>query len=138
MNTLLNGILLSLLLGTGVAQAKVVVIANPLGPDSLSQSQVSKLYLGKSKHLPNQGRAFVIEMADESGIKDEFHSKVTHKNAAQLQAYWSRLIFTGKGKPPHTVRSSELVLSLVGSKPNAIGYVDEAFVDDRVNVVYRP
>lgn len=138
MSMLWKGILLSLLLVTGVVQAKVVVIANPLGPDSLSKSQLNKLYLGKSKHLPGQGKAFIIEMPDGSETKHEFHRKVTNKSAAQLQAHWSRLIFTGKGKPPHTVRTAELIMSLVRSNPNAIGYVDETFVDDRVTVVYRP
>lgn len=137
MSALFKGALLSLLL-IGSAQADVVVIVNLLGPDYLSQSQVSKLYLGKSKHLPGQGKAYIIDMVDGSDIKREFHNKVTHKNASQLQAYWSRLIFTGKGKPPHTVRTPELILSLVGSKANAIGYIDEALVNDRVKIAYRP
>ena len=137
MSALFKGALLSLLL-IGSAQADVVVIVNLLGPDYLSQSQVSKLYLGKSKHLPGQGKAYIIDMVDDSNIKREFHNKVTHKNASQLQAYWSRLIFTGKGKPPHTVRTPELILSLVGSKANAIGYIDEALVNDRVKIAYRP
>jgi len=137
MSALFKGALLSLLL-IGSAQADVVVIVNLLGPDYLSQSQVSKLYLGKTKHLPGQGKAYIIDMADDSDIKREFHNKITHKNASQLQAYWSRLIFTGKGKPPHTVRTPELILSLVGSKANAIGYIDEALVNDRVKIAYRP
>lgn len=137
MRVLVKSALLSLLL-MGSALADVVVIVNPLGPDYLSQAQVSKLYLGKSKSLPGQGKAYIIDMTDDSDTKREFHSKVTHKNAAQLQAYWSRLIFTGKGKPPHTVRTPELILLLVSGKANAIAYVDEAFVDDRVKIAYRP
>lgn len=137
MSALFKGALLSLML-IGSAQADVVVIVNLLGPDYLSQTQVSKLYLGRSKNLPGQGKAYIIDMADDSDIKREFHQKVTHKNASQLQAYWSRLIFTGKGKPPHTVRTPELILSLVGSNENAIGYIDEVLVNDRVKIAYRP
>lgn len=137
MSALLKGALLSLLL-IASARADVVVIVNLLGPDYLSEIQVSKLYLGKSKHLPGQGKAYIIDMADDSDIKREFHQKVTHKNTSQLQAYWSRLIFTGKGKPPHTVRTPELILSLVSNNENAIGYIDESLVNDSVKIAYRP
>ena len=137
MKSLLTRVFLLLLFSWSV-HADVVVIVNPLGPDHLTQSQVNKLYLGKTKYLPKQGKAYIIEMADGDAMKNEFHAKVTRKNAAQLKSYWARLIFTGKGKPPHTVRTTELILSLVGSKPNAIAYVDESFVDDRVKVAYRP
>lgn len=137
MSALLKGVLLALMF-IGSAQADVVVIVNLLGPDYLSQTQVSKLYLGKSKQLPSQGKAYIIDMADDSEIKREFHQKVTHKSESQLQAYWSRLIFTGKGKPPHKVRTPELVLSLVASNENAIGYIDESLVNDRVKIAYRP
>ena len=137
MSALLKGALLSLML-IGSAKAEVVVIVNLLGPDYLSPTQVSKLYLGKSKHLPGQGKAYIIDMAGDSDIKREFHEKVTHKSASQLQAYWSRLIFTGKGKPPRAVRTPELILSLVGGNENAIGYSDESLVNDRVKIAYRP
>jgi len=137
MKPLLKSVFL-LLLFSWTVKADVVVIVNPLGPDHLSQSQVKKLYLGKSKYLPELGKAYIIEMTDGDTIRTEFHAKVTHKSAAQLQAYWSRLIFTGKGKPPHTVRTPELILSLVASKSNAIAYIDESLVDDRVKVAYRP
>ena len=120
------------------AQAGVAVIANPTGPDALSKAQVAKLYLGKSKKLPNGSKAEVIEQAEISAIRAEFHAAVTGKSDSQLQAYWSRLIFTGKGKPPKTIGSSSLIKSQVASHPNAIAYIDEAEVDDSVKVVFRP
>lgn len=123
---------------SGAAQAGVVVIANPTGPDALSKAQVAKLYLGKSKKLPNGAKAEVIEQAESSAIRAEFHDAVTGKSDSQLQAYWSRLIFTGKGKPPKTIGSSALIKSQVASHSNAIAYIDEAEVDDSVKVVFRP
>ncbi|MFT5880330.1 MAG: ABC-type phosphate transport system substrate-binding protein [Moritella sp.] len=137
MRALLKVTLLSLLF-LGTAQADVVVIVNPLGPDSLAPSQVSQLYLGKSKNLADRGKAYIIEMAEGSDLRREFHAKVTHKNEPQLQAYWSRLVFTGKGTPPKTVRTPTRVLSLVSSTPNAIGYLDAALVDDSVKIAYKP
>lgn len=123
---------------SGVAQAGVVVIANPAGPDALTKSQVTKLYLGKSKKLPTGQKAQILEIAEGDATRAAFHDAVTGKSEAQLQSYWSRLVFTGKGKPPKSLSSASLVKNSVASSPNAIGYIDEADVDASVKVVYKP
>lgn len=135
---LLAKVALAAALMSGIAQAGVVVIAHPSGPDALSQSKISKLYLGKSKKLPNGANAQVIEQSAGSNIRNEFHKGVTKKSDAQLQAYWSRLIFTGKGKPPKTIGSSALVKNQVASNTNAIAYIDSSEVDDSVKVIFTP
>lgn len=135
---LLAKVMLATALFSGIAQAGVVVIGNPSGPDALSKSQVSKLYLGKSKKLPNGGKASVVEQAKGSAARDAFHAAITGKSDAQLQAYWSRLVFTGKGKPPKALGSSASVKNSVASNVNAIGYIDEADLDASVKVVFRP
>lgn len=135
---LLAKVALTAALISGVAQANVVVIANPIGPDVLSKTQVSKLYLGKSKKFPNGAKAQVIEQAVGSDIRAAFHDGVTGKSDSQLQAYWSRLVFTGKGKPPKTIGSSSLIKSQVASHANAIAYIDSSEVDDSVKVVFTP
>ncbi|QFI40334.1 phosphate ABC transporter substrate-binding protein [Moritella marina ATCC 15381] len=135
---LLAKVVLTTALFSGVAQAGVVVIGNPSGPDALSKSQVSKLYLGKSKKLPNGSKASVLEQAKGSTVRDDFHGAITGKSDAQLQAYWSRLVFTGKGKPPKSLSSSALVKNSVASNINAIGYIDEADLDASVKVVFKP
>ena len=135
---LLAKVALTAALISGVAQANVVVIANPAGPDALSKAQVSKLYLGKSKKLPNGVKAQVIEQVTGSAIRGEFHAGVTGKSDSQLQAYWSRLVFTGKGKPPKAIGSPALIRSQVASHANAIAYIDSSEVDDTVKVVFTP
>lgn len=135
---LLAKAVLTTVLFSGIAQAGVVVVGNPSGPDALSKSEVSKLYLGKSKKLPNGSKASVVEQAKGSAIRAAFHDEITGKSDAQLQAYWSRLIFTGKGKPPKSLSSSASVKSSVAANINAIGYIDEADLDSTVKVVFRP
>lgn len=129
---------LAAVLVSSTAQANVVIIANPAGPDMLSKAQVSKLYLGKTKKLPNGMKAQIIEQSQGSALRAEFHEAITGKTDAQLQSYWSRLVFTGKGKPPKTIASSDLIRSQVASHPTAIGYIDEADLTSSVKVVYRP
>lgn len=115
------------------AHSSVVVIAHPSLSD-LDSATIKKVYLGKAKSLP----VMPIELEDGVLLKKEFHKKVTGKTEAQLQAYWAKKIFTGKGKPPESVASSTIMKNKVASINNAIGYIDEGDVDSSVKVIFRP
>ena len=125
-------ILLSVSTGTF---AGISVITHPSNGDSISAKQASKLFLGKSKKFPGGGQAVPIEQADGSAARSEFHASVTKKKPSQLKAYWSRIVFTGKGQPPKEVRSDEEVIALISKSPNMIGYVDSSAVTNSVKVV---
>ncbi|MGY5450875.1 phosphate ABC transporter substrate-binding protein [Agarivorans sp. MS3-6] len=118
--------------------AAPVVIANPAGPDALSKAEVKKLFLGKLKKLPNGKAPVVIEYNEGDPLRVAFHDVATGKSEAQLQAYWSKLIFTGKAKPPKTAASASVAVSEVAGNADAIAYVDEADVTDAVKVVFTP
>ncbi|WP_028865182.1 hypothetical protein [Psychromonas aquimarina] len=118
--------------------AAPVVIANPAGPDALSKTEVKKLFLGKLKKLPNGATPVVIEYNKGDILRISFHELATDKNEGQLQAYWSKLIFTGKAKPPKTVASPSVAVFEVANNANAIAYVDDADVTDAVKVVFKP
>lgn len=135
---LLAKVTLAAVLFSGLANAGVVVVANPSGPDALTKSQVSKLFLGKSKKLPTGAKAEVLEQSNGNATRIAFHAAVTGKSEAQLQSYWSRLVFTGKGKAPKALSSSAQVKSKVAASANAIGYIDEADLDGSVKVVFKP
>ncbi|MDO6544529.1 type 2 periplasmic-binding domain-containing protein [Photobacterium sanguinicancri] len=121
------------LAASSFAQAAVVVIANPAAAD-LDASTIKKVYLGKAKSL----NIDAIDLDDGQPLKSEFHAKVTGKTEAQLQAYWAKKVFTGKGQPPKAVSSSAIVKNTVANTANAIGYIDESEVDGSVKVILRP
>lgn len=115
------------------ANAAVVVVGNP-SMDALSAATVKKLYLGKAKSL----NIDVVDLADGDALKEEFHQKVTGKTEAQLQAYWAKRVFTGKGQPPKALPSADLVKNTVQTGNNIIGYIDESQVDSNVKVLLKP
>ncbi len=96
---------------------------------------VSRLFLNKAKAFPGGNRAEPLALASDSPETAVFNDKVLGKSAAQLTAFWSKLVFTGKGQPPKELDSSQAVVSAVASQPNAIGYVDASAVNDNVRVV---
>ncbi|MGI2172109.1 phosphate ABC transporter substrate-binding protein [Shewanella sp. MF05960] len=131
MNKILTVLALSLM-SIMSANAAVVVIGNPSAAD-MAINDVKKTFLGKG-----DSSIAVYELEEGSPVRSEFHQTVTGKSDAQLKAFWSKQVFTGKGNPPATVPNAAAMKSAVASNPNAIGYIDEADVDATVKVILKP
>jgi len=56
----------------------------------------------------------------------------------QVKAFWSKIIFTGRGQPPKTVASSLEAKKLLVANLNAISYIDQSLVDATLRVVLAP
>ena len=76
-------------------------------------------------------------MEDGHPKKGEFHQAITQKTEAQLQAYWAKRVFTGKGQPPKAVGQESLAKNMVASSKNTIAYIDESLVDSTVKVILK-
>jgi hypothetical protein len=61
--------------------------------------------------------------------------KATGRDAAQVKAVWSRLIFTGQGQPPKELADAAAVKKAVAADPKMVGYIDKSQVDAAVKVV---
>jgi ABC-type phosphate transport system substrate-binding protein len=120
------------------AGAGVVVVGNAgLAAGVLDAGQVRQLFLGKARTLPDGTAVVVLDLPEGDPLRAAFVERVLGKTEQQLLGYWSRMIFTGRGQPPHRVDSAREVLRIVESTPGAIGYVDEQQVTARVRVLYR-
>jgi len=127
--------LISMILST-VANAEVVLIANSnLPTNSIDKTLAGNVFLGKAFALPDGTRLIPLERPKDDPIKAAFHEGVTGKSIGQLNAYWSRLIFTGKNAPPNEVDDDEEVIELILANQNLIGYIDSASLSDGVKVV---
>jgi ABC-type phosphate transport system substrate-binding protein len=101
----------------------------------LSSVQVADIFLGKTSSFPDGTQAVPIDQSEDSPVREKFYAHFTGKSPAQLKAYWSRIIFTGRGQPPRQVAGSAEAKKLVAQNPNAIAYIDSSQVDDTVRVV---
>lgn len=134
--SLLVAVTLALSTMSLTVQAALAIIAHPSNPLSgITAEEAERLYLGKTGEFSNGRHATPVDQAAGSTMRTKFYRSVIKKDDAELKAYWSRLVFTGKGQPPREFADDAAVKAFVAGNPDAIGYVDGKFVDSSVKVL---
>jgi hypothetical protein len=128
--------LLALSLSALAVQADIVVVVNSRAAiDHLTREQVADIFLGRVGTFPNGFKSTPVEQLESQPGYLAFHALVTGKNAIQLKAYWSKMVFSGQALPPITV-SQDKLLPLLANSPYAIAYMDRRQVDGTVKIVF--
>lgn len=127
-STLHIGIALAWLFSTRLVAGEIVVVMGT-SARPLSKDQLADIYLGRSTMLKP------LDLPTSNELRDAFYKKATDRDAAQVKAVWSRLIFTGQGQPPREVADATAVKKAVAADPKMVGYIDESDVDATVKVV---
>lgn len=117
-------LLIAALLASNSCLAEILIVTSSRsGPIELTREQAEKLYLGRSTTLSDGTPVSLVDLPN-GPVRDEFYLKLTGKNAWQIQAYWSRLVFTGRAFPPKEARTLAEARQWLTDTPNLIGYLD--------------
>lgn len=118
------------------AGAELVVIVSAKSPvAALRADQVADIFLGQVGAFPDGAEAIALDQRIGTPLRDEFYARVAAKTPALLKAYWTKMIFTGRGQPPKEVADSASVRRMVADNPALIGYIDKAALDPSVKAV---
>ncbi len=117
--------------------ADVVAIIHPDNDNVLDKTIIKQIFMGRIKQFPNGEKAVPIEISS-GPLRSEFMQKYLGKRDAEVQSYWSRQLFAGKGTPPKGYDKEADVKKLVAANPNVIGFIDAKNVDASVKVVNYP
>lgn len=134
----ITGLLLALVCSQPVLVlgAEMVVIVSARNPtDAMRVDQVADIFLGQSGRFPDGSLASAIDQPIGAPQRDAFYLRVTAKSPALVKAYWTKMIFTGRGQPPREVRDSAAVRKLVADNPGLIGYIEHDALDASVKAV---
>ncbi len=126
-----------MLLQSALAAEILVIVNLQNAVDELSHQELMDLYMGRYTNFPNKVAALLLDMPMDSEIRDEFYRELVGKSVAEVNAYWARLMFTGRASPPRGIEDAEQVIKFIGDNKNAIGYVYDTEYDDSLKVVYR-
>lgn len=112
----------------------VIVSARSTTP-MLGRDQVAAIFLGQTPTFPDGAMVTAIDQPLGNGTRDAFYAQVTSKSPALLKAYWSKLLFTGRGQPPREVAGNAAIKKMVADTPGMIGYIDSSALDASVRAV---
>jgi hypothetical protein len=135
---LLSTLLPVLLLAPAVPAmaTELVVIVSARSPvTALRADQVAAIFLGQSPRFPDGVEAVPLDQHLGAPLRDEFYLRVTSKTPALLKAWWSKMVFTGRGQPPAEAADSAAVRRRVADHPDTLGYIDRAALDPSVRAV---
>lgn len=119
------------------AGPEIVVVAGPASPiESLSAQQAAQLYLGRVQHLAD-GTPVTLADLPAGALRDRFYEQLTGRNPAQIRAYWSRMVFTGRALPPTEVANVDELRTRLASDPQLIGYMPAKIAGNDVRVLLR-
>jgi hypothetical protein len=119
------------------AQADAVVVVAARSPiKALTPDEIVDVFLGRLTKLPDGTRATPVDQHESSPVRTEIYASLASMSPVQLKAYWAKLIFTGRGRPPRAVAGDEEVLRIVRADPAAIGYMDRSLADHTVRILH--
>ena len=125
----------TLILSCQSALAEIAVIVHPQNNATLDETTIKRIFMGKVKKFDNGKVALPMNASKDMPSRENFNKQVLGKSSAQVKAYWSKLMFSGKGTIPKELESDAEIVSTVASNQGAISYVDSAAVTDAVKVV---
>lgn len=119
------------------AKAEVLVITHPsVDTNQISATYLSRVYAMQIKSWPSGQPIKVFSFTPQS---DEFKEFVVNKaklQPHQLNRHWKRLLFTGTGRIPTTVNSTDQMIEKVSTTPGSIGYINSTMVPSNTKALY--
>lgn len=127
-----------LMLGNFAKSNEIVLVVNKHNPTSaLTKTQIIDLYMGKYVAFPDGTKALPVDLDDINDTKAIFYDALVGMPIARVNAYWSRVKFSGRARPPMTKETEQDTINFVLENENAIAYVYESSLTDDLKVVFR-
>lgn len=121
--------LLGLLLATATdanadAPRSIVIVAGPGGiAAELTVDEARSLYSGRRVADRTRTRVVLTDYHENLPIRDRFYQAVAHRNGSQMRAFWTQRTFSGGGRAPMTVRTTDELITVLRTDARTVGFL---------------
>ncbi|MBF7074408.1 hypothetical protein ISG33_13460 [Glaciecola sp. MH2013] len=115
----------------------VVVVHGTSSTEALSKKELIDIYMGRFKNFPNGSTATPIDYFKGSNQRKAFYQLLVGKSERKIDAYWSRLLFSGRATRPNKATSVAEIQQELQQNPSAIAYINAANVTEEMKIVYQ-
>ena len=96
-----------------------------VGVAAMTRNEVVNIFFGRSRQFFNGVEAQPVDMSRYPSRPGAFLQRPDRlKDVSDVNAYWSRQVFSGRAQPPAKVGTPEEVLKWVASHPGGIGFLE--------------
>ncbi len=119
------------------AQEPLAIVVNKNNPvDKITRSELIDLFMGKYVAFPDDSIATPVELTGEHLTKISFYQGLVGMPLSRVNAYWSRLHFTGRKRTAVFKNNETELINYIASNEHAIGYMPKSLVTGKLKVVY--
>lgn len=106
------------------ARADFYVVVNANNPlRALTQKEAVDLFMGRSRAFANGDLALIFDLPRDHPRRAAFYQALTGMSAAQVNSYWSRLMFSGQSVPPQALPDETAMAGILRRNPSALGWL---------------
>ncbi|MGL4473146.1 MAG: hypothetical protein ACRCT7_01580 [Shewanella sp.] len=126
------------LLTSAYAAAGLLVVMQKNAPvEKLDRHQVVDIFMGRNNMLNTDQKYRVFDQNTVTGIRESFYRQLVNRSETQIDAYWARLLFSGRTAPPTMVKGMDELVQKVVQTPGGIAYISRDKLVDELKVVYE-
>ncbi|MCL2635030.1 MAG: hypothetical protein FWD50_00145 [Betaproteobacteria bacterium] len=120
------------------ASGSLAVVVNArCGVAVLTRNEVINIFFGRYRLFFNGREAQPADLEDSHPLRGQFYRRLVGKDVSEINAYWSRQIFSGRMQALPKVATPEEMSKWVVANPCGIGFVEQGRVDARFNIVHE-
>lgn len=135
--TIKNSLMILLLVTfCNIAVAEVIIITNiAIKQIGINKQDVADMYLDRIRYFNNGTRIKTVDQPPGSKTRKIFYNAILGKSETEMNRYWARRKYSGKGRSPTIVSGDEAIKLWVAGNPGAIGYIDKSSMDSTVRAL---
>lgn len=133
MRYFLLGLILLLSTSTHAVTQLAVVVSQQSPIAKMDAQALQAVFLGLLTQNPELRQLKPVDLMT-GDTRDFFYQNLVGRNRHQMQSYWSRMTFTGRGTPPAEV-TDEQIIEVLKKNPTLIAYVPVESVGEDVRVL---
>jgi len=108
------------------ARADFYVVVHAGNPQhALTQKEVVDLFMGRTRAFANGDFALIFDLPRDNPRRAAFYQALTGMGAAQINSYWSRLMFSGHSVPPQALPDEAAMANILRRNPSALGWLSK-------------
>ncbi|OFI36151.1 hypothetical protein BFC17_09385 [Alteromonas lipolytica] len=115
--------------------AIAIVVAQNSTIESISKRELIDVFMGRFDVLESGQKVQPVDYVNGSALRANFYRALVGKSERQINAYWSRLIFSGRAKPPAQVDSISESVEFILTNNTALSYIPVSNVSEEMKIV---